>query len=228
MAAELLDPGSHRPGRRVRRRLAGHQVQLRIFGSVGHKGLEDTLDLAGRRRCLCDGHTVVALTVVPSCEVHKHCIQDFLPRRGTWAYGPDVHTPVDAARALEWDGPEDPGDWRPVTRTFRDQNRSPLVREHRQLVLYVLLCALCCGKVPIVIIVSGRPLSPNPFLHDSHPKQILFEAFSLIIEISLHLSNLEVQYDNFPLPQYTHQTAYGLPDNPSVRPRKHLKRRSYN
>ena len=42
------------------------------------------------------------------------------PRRGTWAYGPDAHTPVDAARALAWDGPDDPGDWHPVTRTFRD------------------------------------------------------------------------------------------------------------
>ena len=42
------------------------------------------------------------------------------PRRGTWAYGPDAHTPVDAARALAWDGPDDPGDWQPVTRTFRD------------------------------------------------------------------------------------------------------------
>jgi hypothetical protein len=42
------------------------------------------------------------------------------PRRGTWAYGPDAHTPVDAARALAWHGPGDPGDWRPVARTFRD------------------------------------------------------------------------------------------------------------
>jgi len=42
------------------------------------------------------------------------------PRRGTWAYGPDAHTPVDAARTLAWGGPEDPGDWQPVTRTFRD------------------------------------------------------------------------------------------------------------
>jgi SRSO17 transposase len=42
------------------------------------------------------------------------------PRRGTWAYGPDAHTPVDAARALAWDRPDDPGDWRPVIRTFRD------------------------------------------------------------------------------------------------------------
>src|SRR6266568_420574 len=30
------------------------------------------------------------------------------PRRGTWAYGPDAHTPVDAARALAWHGPDDP------------------------------------------------------------------------------------------------------------------------
>ena len=42
------------------------------------------------------------------------------PRRGTWAYGAGAHTPADAARALAWDGPEDPGDWQPVTRTFRD------------------------------------------------------------------------------------------------------------
>jgi SRSO17 transposase len=42
------------------------------------------------------------------------------PRRGTWAYGADAYTPVDAARALAWGGPDDPGDWRPVTRTFRD------------------------------------------------------------------------------------------------------------
>ena len=27
------------------------------------------------------------------------------PRRGVWAHGPDAHTPVDAARALAWDGP---------------------------------------------------------------------------------------------------------------------------
>jgi len=42
------------------------------------------------------------------------------PRRGTWAYGDDAHTPVDAARELAWDGPEAPGGWTAVTRTFRD------------------------------------------------------------------------------------------------------------
>src|SRR5712691_4031594 len=42
------------------------------------------------------------------------------PHRGTWAYGADAYTPVDAARALRWNGPADPGDWHPVTRAFRD------------------------------------------------------------------------------------------------------------
>jgi len=28
--------------------------------------------------------------------------------------------PVDPTRALAWDGPDDPGDWQAVTRTFRD------------------------------------------------------------------------------------------------------------
>jgi DDE superfamily endonuclease len=42
------------------------------------------------------------------------------PSRGTWAYGPDARTPADAARELAWGGPDDPGDWHPVTRAFRD------------------------------------------------------------------------------------------------------------
>src|SRR6266513_127569 len=42
------------------------------------------------------------------------------PRHGTWAYGADAYTPADAARALAWNGPAGPGDWRPVSRAFRD------------------------------------------------------------------------------------------------------------
>jgi DDE superfamily endonuclease len=41
-------------------------------------------------------------------------------RRGVWAYGDQAHTPVDAARALAWGGPDNPGDWTAVARTFRD------------------------------------------------------------------------------------------------------------
>src|SRR5260370_18551126 len=42
------------------------------------------------------------------------------PRHGAWAYGADACTPADAARALRWNSADDPGDWQPVTRTFRD------------------------------------------------------------------------------------------------------------
>jgi hypothetical protein len=37
-----------------------------------------------------------------------------------WAHGDQAHTPVDAARALAWGGPDDPGDWTAVPRTLRD------------------------------------------------------------------------------------------------------------
>src|SRR6266702_1511072 len=47
-------------------------------------------------------------------------VMELRPRRGIWARAADAHTPVDAARALAWGGPEDPGDWHPVVRTFRD------------------------------------------------------------------------------------------------------------
>jgi hypothetical protein len=42
------------------------------------------------------------------------------PSRGTWQYGAEAYTPKDAARAVPWGGPDDPGDWHPVSRTFRD------------------------------------------------------------------------------------------------------------
>ncbi|WP_083959171.1 IS701 family transposase [Herbidospora mongoliensis] len=41
-------------------------------------------------------------------------------RRGTWAYGPGAYTPREAARELGWAGPDQPGDWQRVERTFRD------------------------------------------------------------------------------------------------------------
>ncbi len=56
-------------------------------------------------------------------------------RRGTWAYGPDAHTPIDAARELAWHGPDRPGDWTAVTRTFRDGHTtdgSPRRRDARR------------------------------------------------------------------------------------------------
>ena len=53
------------------------------------------------------------------------------PHRGTWARAADAHTPVDAARELRWGGPDDPGDWRPVTRRLPRRARRDLVRRRR-------------------------------------------------------------------------------------------------
>lgn len=42
------------------------------------------------------------------------------PSSGVWAPAEAAHTPEEAARELRWNGPEDPGDWTPVVRRFRD------------------------------------------------------------------------------------------------------------
>jgi DDE superfamily endonuclease len=42
------------------------------------------------------------------------------PRKGIWAPAEETHTPQEAARQLAWGGPEQPGDWTPVVRRFRD------------------------------------------------------------------------------------------------------------
>ncbi|MFJ5310061.1 transposase [Streptomyces sp. NPDC088350] len=42
------------------------------------------------------------------------------PHRGSWAPADEPHTPIDAARALTGTDPENPSDWRPIARRFRD------------------------------------------------------------------------------------------------------------
>ena len=42
------------------------------------------------------------------------------PSSGIWAPAEAVHTPQEAARELRWTSPDDPGDWTPVVRRFRD------------------------------------------------------------------------------------------------------------
>ena len=42
------------------------------------------------------------------------------PRKGAWASAEQSHTPREAAAQLAWTSPEEPGDWRAITRRFRD------------------------------------------------------------------------------------------------------------
>jgi SRSO17 transposase len=42
------------------------------------------------------------------------------PSKGVWAPAEDPHTPEEAAQRLRWNGADDPQDWTPVIRRFRD------------------------------------------------------------------------------------------------------------
>src|SRR5215216_6209404 len=42
------------------------------------------------------------------------------PSSGVWAPAEAAHTPEEATQELQWNGPENPGDWAPVVRCFRD------------------------------------------------------------------------------------------------------------
>ncbi len=42
------------------------------------------------------------------------------PHKGRWAEEEAAHTPEEAARRLQWNGPEDPGEWKAIVRSFRD------------------------------------------------------------------------------------------------------------
>ena len=47
------------------------------------------------------------------------------PSHAWWAPMGSVNSLVDTAHAAAWDGPEAPGDWQPVVRTFRDDHTEP-------------------------------------------------------------------------------------------------------
>jgi hypothetical protein len=42
------------------------------------------------------------------------------PHKGRWAEQEAAHTPEEAAQRMRWDGPQDPGDWEAIVRTFKD------------------------------------------------------------------------------------------------------------
>jgi SRSO17 transposase len=42
------------------------------------------------------------------------------PHKGRWAEAEAAHTPEEAAQRLQWNGPEDPGEWKAIVRRFRD------------------------------------------------------------------------------------------------------------
>src|SRR5260370_722807 len=122
-------PGWWRPGAGTRRRpgRAGHFAKGKNEPGFGTK-LAMGADLAVRaREAGFPFRVVVADSAYGDqdgfraelAEAGLPFVMALRPRRGTWARAADVHTPVEAARALAWDGPDDPGGWPAVRGQFR-------------------------------------------------------------------------------------------------------------
>jgi hypothetical protein len=107
--ASRLPAGQRDPGFRTKPRLAAELVDAARRAGIGFRAVvADCLygDNEGFTQAL--GAATVAYVLAVK------------PRKGVWASADQAHTPQQAAHELAWTSPEEPGDWTPVTRRFRD------------------------------------------------------------------------------------------------------------
>jgi hypothetical protein len=107
--ASRLAKGKRDPGFRTKPQLAAALVEAARQAGIGFRAVvADCFYGDNEGFCAALGHAGVAYVLAVK------------PRKGTWAPAEEVHTPQEAARQLRWIGPQQPGDWTPVTRRFRD------------------------------------------------------------------------------------------------------------
>jgi hypothetical protein len=107
--ASRLPKGKRDPGFRTKPQLAAELVGAAQQAGIGFRAVVADCcygDNTGFTEAL--GHAGVAYVLAVK------------PRQGVWAPAEEPHTPQHAARQLAWSGPEQPGDWTPITRRFRD------------------------------------------------------------------------------------------------------------
>jgi SRSO17 transposase len=107
--ASRLAKGKRDPGFRTKPQLAAELVAAAQKAGIGFRGVVADCfygDNTGFTEALGRAGVAYVLAVKP--------------RKGAWAPAEAVHTPTEAARQLAWTSPEQPGDWTPVTRRFRD------------------------------------------------------------------------------------------------------------
>jgi DDE superfamily endonuclease len=107
--ASRLPKGNRDPAFRTKPRLAAELVQAAQQAKIPFRAVVADCfygDNEGFVQAL--GHAGVAFVLAVK------------PRKGAWAPAEQVHTPREAAAELAWTSPEQPGDWTPVTRRFRD------------------------------------------------------------------------------------------------------------
>jgi SRSO17 transposase len=107
--ASRLPRGRRDSGFRTKPQLAAELVQAARMAGIGFRAVVADCfygDNEGFTQALGQAKVAYVLAVKP--------------RKGAWAPAEEVHTPVEAAGQLAWTSPEQPGDWTPVTRRFRD------------------------------------------------------------------------------------------------------------
>jgi SRSO17 transposase len=107
--ASRLPNGRRDPGFRTKPQLAAALVEAARQAGIGFRAVvADCCYGDNEGFCAALGRAGVAWVLAVK------------PRKGAWAPEQETHTPQEAARQLTWGGPEEPGDWTPVTRRFRD------------------------------------------------------------------------------------------------------------
>jgi SRSO17 transposase len=107
--ASRLAKGNRDPGFRTKPQLAADLVEAARQAQIGFRAVVADCfygDNVGFTEALGAAKVAYVLAVKP--------------RKGAWAPADQAHTPREAARALAWTSPEEPGDWTKVTRRFRD------------------------------------------------------------------------------------------------------------
>jgi DDE superfamily endonuclease len=107
--ASRLAKGKRDPGFRTKPQLAVELVQAARQAGIGFRAVVADCfygDNPGFTQALTTAKVPFVLALKP--------------RKGTWAPAEAAHTPVEAAGELGWGGPSRPGQWRRVTRRFRD------------------------------------------------------------------------------------------------------------
>jgi DDE superfamily endonuclease len=104
-----LPKGKRDPGFRTKPQLAVGLIDAAREAGIGFRAVvADCLDGDNEGFCAALGAAKVAYVLAVK------------PRKGTWAPAEAVHTPQEAARQLAWTSPNQPGEWTPITRRFRD------------------------------------------------------------------------------------------------------------
>jgi len=107
--AERLPKGKADPAFRTKPQLAAELVDAALEAGVAFRAVVADCfygDNATFEAALADASLPYVLALKPSS--------------GVWAPAEAAHTPEEAARELRWNGPQDPGDWTPIVRRFRD------------------------------------------------------------------------------------------------------------